>query len=71
MKSISAINPVTMKNMDDFCLLQMQKEAKVHCRKLTHCHVIISEKKWDTKEDEGKSMVHALCVRYAKRHLLG
>ena len=32
----------------------------------------VSKKKWDTKEDKGKSMMHALYVlRYAKRHVSG
>ena len=32
----------------------------------------VSKRKWDTKEDKGKSMMHALYVlRYAKRHVSG
>ena len=39
------------------------------CRESTPCAV--SKAKWDTKEDTGKSMRHALYVLwYAKRHLL-
>ena len=39
----------------------------MHYRKLTP--FAVSEKKWDTNEDKGKSMMHALYVlRYAKRY---
>ena len=68
---ISAINPVTTENTDDSCLQMYCREAMHrHYRELTPWAV--SKKKWDTKEDKGKSMMRALYVlRYAKRHVSG
>ena len=65
---ISAINPVTMENMDD-------SRLQMYCmhRGTANRHLgLVSKKKWDTKEDKGKSMMRALYVlRYSNRHILG
>ena len=65
----AAISQVTMKNTDDFHL-QMGSHASRYCE-LTLWTV--SKKKWDTKEDKGKSMIRAFYVlQYAaKRHING
>ena len=57
-RSVSAINPVTTENMDDFCY--KCREAIVCCHETTPWAV--SKDKWDRKEDKGKSMVHALYI---------
>ena len=57
-RSASAINLVTVENIDDF-----------HYK---YREFAVGEKKWDTKEDKGKSMMHAFYMLwYAKRHLSG
>ena len=63
---ISAINPVTTENTDDSRLQTYCREA-MH-RTTTNRHLWLSAKrKWDTKEDKGKSMMHVLYIlRYAK-----
>ena len=70
-KLISAINPVTMENMDD-SYLQTYSVGNP-CIMLPRIDPwAVSKKKWDTKEDKGKSMMYALYVlRYAKRHVSG
>ena len=66
---VSTINPVTTENTDDSCL-------QTYCRKAMHSATanrhIVSKKKWDTKEDKGKSMMRGLYIlQYAKRRISG
>ena len=64
LKSTSAIEIATMKNMDDFHF-----EGKPSCARAKPTPFPVSEDEWDTKEDTGKSMKNALHVLwYAKRH---
>ena len=68
MKNASAINPVTTENTDDSHLQIGSHPLRYH--KLTPWTV--SRNKWDTKENKGKSMKHALYVlQYGKRHIYG
>ena len=67
LKSTSAIEIATMKNMDDF---RFEGKPSRACAKSTPFPV--SKDEWDTKEDTGKSTKNALHVlRYAKRYLSG
>ena len=67
LKSTSAIEIATMKNMDDF-----RFEGKSSCARAKSTPFPVSKDEWDTKEDTGKSMKNSLHVlRYAKRHLSG
>ena len=51
------ISPVTMENTNDSHLQTYCREA-MHCA-TTNRHLGLSEKKWDTKKDKGKSMMRA------------
>ena len=65
LKSTSAIEVATMKNMDDFCY-----EGKPSCATAKLTSFAVSKDEWDTKEETGKSMKNALYVLwYAKRHM--
>ena len=67
LKSTSAINIVTIKNMDDFHF-----EGKPSRARAKSTPFPVSKDEWDTKEDTGKSMKNALNVlRYAKKHPSG
>ena len=64
---VSAISPVTTENTDD-------SRLQTYCRETMHRATpsAVSKKKWDTKEDKGKSTMHALYILwYAKRHISG
>ena len=66
-RSASAINPVTMENMDDSHLQRLRSHASHYCE-LTPWAV--GKKKWETNKDKGKSKMHALYVlQYAKRYI--
>ena len=61
------IKIATMTNMDDFSY-----EGKPSRAIAKSTLFAVSQDKWDTKEDNGKSMKNALYVLwYAKRHLSG
>ena len=67
LKSTSAINIATTKNMDDF-----HYKGKPSRATTISTLFVVSEDEWDTKEDIGKSMKNALYeLRYAKKHLSG
>ena len=67
LKSTSAIEIATMKNMDDF-----RFEGKSSCARAKSTPFPVSKDEWDTKEDTGKSMKNSLHVlRYAKKAPVG
>ena len=66
LKSTSAIKIATMKNMDDF-----RYKGKPSRATTISTLFVVSEDKWDTKEDTGKSMKNAVCQKAPvgpKRH---
>ena len=67
LKSTSAIEIATVKNMDDF-----RFEGKPSRARAKSTPFPVSKDEWDAKEDTGKSMKNALHILwYAKRHLSG
>ena len=65
----SAINPVTMENIDDSCLANIGKP----CIALPSIDILgCQQKDIGHKEDKGESMIHVLYIQwYAKKHFSG
>ena len=76
---VRATNPQSIWMSEAWCenygkfLLCKVRNIRNHSRAIANQHLCCSkERKWDTKEDQGKSMMHALTLlRMVKRHLSG